>query len=710
MTQLASRPEVGTTTPAGYRGDLDGLRALAVVLVLLCHAGLAVVPGGFVGVDVFFVLSGFLVTGLLADELARTGRISLVDFYARRAKRILPAAAVVLVTALPLAYLFLPRFRWAQTGWDVVASGLYVMNWRAADQAGDQLAASGAASLSQHFWALAVGAQFHLLWPLLLAGVGIWAASRWGGQLRWRLWLGLGLVALPSFAWSVGFAQRDPGPAFFVTTTRIWELALGAGLAILSGHLARLPRLTAAALGWVGIGAIGLAALVLTEATPYPGYAALLPTLGAAALIAAGVRAGRAGPGWLLGLRPVRAVGVLSYSLYLWHWPLLVIAQARFGELSPVAALAVLLGCAVPAVLTYWYVEQPLRRARSFVGQPARALQVGLLGGTAVVVAGMLFQLTVWPPAPPTPTGALVVPSASASVPPSASPAPPEGAAVLGVEPRDNPAGVPVDRVDAVVPEPAAARDDRPDGYDDPCLVNQQQSKIKSCVYGDRKSTFTVVLAGDSHAAQWVPALQHIARANKWKLITYTKASCPLLQTPVANAGRAYPSCTEWNRAVRARLTGADRPKLLITSSSPHQPWLDGRQLTGEAGGKALTDGFRQTWSALANAGLPTVVLRGTPQPGIDVPECVSKHRERLTECAATRESALAGIGAVQQKAASGLRRVHLIDLNDAICPADRCAAVIGGMLVYRDAQHLTASYAASLAPRLRGELDLALA
>ena len=172
MTQLASRAEGETTGRRGFRGDIEGLRGLAVVLVLLCHAGLGVVPGGFVGVDVFFVVSGFLVTGLLADELRRTGKIALVDFYGRRVRRLLPAALVVLVGTLPLAYLLLPRFRFAETGWDVVASGLWVMNWRVAGQAGDQLVADVWTSPTQQFWALAVGVQFHLLWPLLLIGIG----------------------------------------------------------------------------------------------------------------------------------------------------------------------------------------------------------------------------------------------------------------------------------------------------------------------------------------------------------------------------------------------------------------------------------------------------------------------------------------------------------------------------------------------------------
>ncbi|WP_326560066.1 acyltransferase family protein [Micromonospora sp. NBC_01796] len=706
MTQLASRTGREATGRPERRGDIEGLRGLAVVLVLLCHAGPWVVPGGFVGVDVFFVISGFLVTGLLADELDRTGKIELVEHYGRRVRRLLPAALVVLFATLPLAYLLLPRFRWAETGWDVVASGLWVMNWRAAGAGGDQVGADAFASPTQHFWALAVGAQFHLIWPVLLLGLGLWAARRGGSTRRWLL-IGAGVVALPSFVWSVVYSNGATAAAFFVTTTRAWELALGAGLALLTRAPVRLTGPVASVLGWGGLAAIALAALLLGEATPYPGVAALLPTLGAAAVIAAG----GTGPGRLLSLRPVRAVGAVALPLYLWHWPLLVLANARFGDLHPVGALAVLLAAAALAVLTHRYVERPLRTPGfSAPWQAGQALRIGLLGTTTAVVAGLLFQLTVWPPPPPNPATGLAAPPASASPTPAPAPSAPQGAAVLGDEPRSNKAGEPVDRVEKIVPEPAKAGDDRPEGYDDKCLTPAQESKVRSCVYGDQESAFTVVLAGDSHAAQWLPALEPIARANKWKLVTYTKESCPLLGAAVARAKRAYPSCTEWNRSVRTRLTGDDQPQLLVTSSAAHTLFADGYALTGEYGRTELIGSFRETWSELADADLPTIVLRGTPQPGRDVPECVTGHRQRLTECTAKRETALAGIGPVQEKAASGLDGVHLINLNDAICPAARCAPVIGGILVYRDNEHLTASYAASLSPRLRAELDRVLA
>lgn len=702
----ASQP--GDPGLSGFRADIEGMRALAVGLVLLFHAGPVLVPGGFVGVDVFFVISGFLITGLLVTELDRTGRISLLGFYARRAKRLLPAAGVVLAASLALTYLLLPRIRWADTGWDVVASGLYVMNWRLAGQAVDYLAEDQAPSILQHFWSLAVEEQFYLLWPLLLLAVALGVRARGGrrGLPRGRLLLCLALVALPSLGWSIQLTATDPGRAYFVSTTRIWELALGGGLALVGPYLNRLPRSVAAGLGWAGLGAVLVAATTFDAGSRFPGYAALLPTLGTAAIIAAGPSAGRAGPGALLGWRPFQVVGAHSYSLYLWHWPLLVAARARFDELSPTAGLAVVLVAVVPAALTHRYVENPVRRARNLRLRPARAIRLGAVCTGLPVLAGLLLPYVVAPvPAPP-PDSALARLAVTVDAPGPLPTPPAPGAAVLGEPPLDDPAGAPVDRVDAVTPDPLAARADTPTVYSAGCHLDARTSTVRSCVYGVRDAAFTLAVAGDSHAAQWVPALQALALSRGWRLVTYTKSGCPFVDLPVESDGREYRSCTEWNAALRAVLTGPQRPDLLVTSGWLYRPWRDGRALTGAAGTAALADGLHRTWAGMVSAGVPTVVLRDTPHLDLDVAECVSAHRGRLTRCAAPRSAALTGAGVVQEQAVVGLADVPLIDLNDAICPTDRCAPVIGGVLVYRDANHLTATYALSLAPRLGAALD----
>ncbi|WP_407924582.1 acyltransferase family protein [Catellatospora vulcania] len=683
----AATPAQPKPAHAGFRRDIEGIRALAVVLVMVGHAGVSAVSGGFVGVDVFFVISGFLITGLLVSEIERTGRISLTGFYARRAKRLLPAAAVVLAASLVLTYTLLPTTRWRGIGWDVIASGLYVMNWRLADQAVDYLAATDAPSILQHFWSLAVEEQFYLVWPLLLIAVS-WLAARRGGPRRTRpLFLaGLALIGIPSLVWSIQLTETDPARAYFVTTTRLWELALGAGVAILGGRLARMPRSAGAVLGWVGLVAVVVAALVTDKATPFPGYAALLPTLGTAAIIAGGMTAGRRGPELVLGLRPVRAIGAVSYSLYLWHWPLLMVADSQFGPLSPLQGLGVVAFSAVPAVLTHRFVENPVRFGARFSVRPARALQLGLACTVIPLAAALTFQFVVLPAA--TRVDPDVVSAGAAALPaPSASQAPP----------------VLVDQVDHISPDPAAARDDLGGAYGNgSTCISSLGEPVRTCVFGAPDGVFTVALVGDSHAAHWFPAVETVAREQGWKLVTYLKSACPLLDAEVLYKGKPFKDCTEWNAEVKSRLAGPERPDLVIVSNSARYVVTSkGKQLShlSPEGIQAAEQAMRTSWSGLSAAGPLVVVLRDVPRPDLDIPECVAKNREQLTRCAFPRQEAEAS-SVMQQRAASAAG-LAVIDLTESICPGDRCPAVLGNVLIYRDDNHLTATYARSLAPRL---------
>ncbi|WP_346535157.1 acyltransferase family protein [Micromonospora sp. DPT] len=701
MTQTRSRPEAPPR--ASFRGDIEGLRALAVLLVLVGHAGSQFIPGGFVGVDVFFVISGFLITGLLVEELDRTGRISLVGFYARRAKRLLPAAGLVLVVTLLLTYLFLPKVRFSNTAWDVVSSALYVMNWRLAEQSVDYMFVDQAPSVLQHYWSLSVEEQFYLIWPLLLLGLAVL-----GGRRRLRrgvLMVGFAVVALPSFAWSVFLTSTDRAPAYFVTTTRLWELALGGAVAIVGARLHRTPRALAVVLAWSGLVTVVASAFLLDSASAFPGYVALLPTAGTAVVIAFAVAAGRAGPAGLLSLPPMRGVGALSYSLYLWHWPLLIVADYRFGELSASARLAVVALSAVPAVLTYHFVENPIRRSQTLHWQPAQALGIGALCTGTAVMAGLLFQLTVWQAArPPLPTSAMPPLTGGSASAGAAAPAGPPGAAALRKSPRGDQAGRPVDRVDAVTPDPLVAAKDVPATTSTGCLAWQNSSEPPTCVYGVKDASYTVVLAGDSHAEQWLPALEEVAVKRKWRVVTHIKSSCPFLATEVALDGRPYSSCTEWNRRIRTELR-ADPPDLLLVGNSLYLTLRDGELVTRGAH-DILASGLRDTWREMTTIGVRVVVLRDTPYHRRDPVECVSANPDRLTRCAPQRDEVLAaGGGIAQERAAEGQPGIHLVNLNDAICPTDRCAPVIGGVLVYRDTNHLTATYARTLAPRLDSAL-----
>jgi peptidoglycan/LPS O-acetylase OafA/YrhL len=296
-----------------FRVDVQGLRAVAVMLVLLYHAGVPWAPGGYIGVDVFFVISGFLITGLIVREVNSTGRMRLARFYARRARRLLPATALVLVFVALMTIVVLPATRWQSIAGDLAAASLYVVNWTMAARSVDYLQQGAAASPVQHFWSLAVEEQFYVVWPVLIV-ILLVMLRRFGRKVRAAgLLSGILLITVPSFVWSVLMTASDPARAYFVTTTRLWELGIGAVIAVGAAALVRIPDRVRAVIGWAGLAVIVYAAGWFTDATPFPGWAALAPTLGSAAILVAGL-------GKSNGLAPLRwpimqDIGALSYSL-----------------------------------------------------------------------------------------------------------------------------------------------------------------------------------------------------------------------------------------------------------------------------------------------------------------------------------------------------------------------------------------------------------
>jgi peptidoglycan/LPS O-acetylase OafA/YrhL len=559
----------------GFRPDVEGLRAVAVGVVLLYHAGVPFAPGGYVGVDVFFVISGFLITGLLVRELEKTGTLSLARFYSRRAKRLLPLTVVVLAVVAVLSWLLLDPVRMDEVSLGVVASGLYVMNWLLAVRAADYFAAGLQASPVQHFWTLAVEEQFYLLWPALLLAAAWWC-RRTGQGLRPVLVVAFAVVAVASLTYSIYSTELQAGAAYFSTLTRGWELALGGMLALVpASRLGRQPRWVAFALAWAGLGAIAYSTFRFNDDTLFPGYAALLPTLGTAAIIAAGFATTSArtsaGPARLLTLGPVRHVGRISYSWYLWHWPPLVFAPTLWGKLSTLEGIAVLAVSYVPAVLSNRLVEKPFLHSKTLTRFPRKALALGGACTASSVALGLgLFALT--PTIPEAPEAQVA------------------GAAALqnghSLQKSAN----------AVHPTPreAETKENRPQMYADGCHLNPPETEVPECVYGNPSSKTTVVLFGDSHAMQWFPALNELAKERDWRLVGLTKAACPPAEVHIYNASlrRAYRECDEWRERMLERTVHDENPSLIVTSSPP----LTGRGRMASV--SAGTQAMRRWWRA----------------------------------------------------------------------------------------------------------------
>ncbi len=646
--------------------------------MLLCHAGLPFLAGGYVGVDVFFVISGFLITRLLLGELDRTGGVSLRRFYARRARRLLPLAAVLLAAVGIASLLLLSPVRAVEVSGDIVSSAVYTANWHFAAQSVDYFAQGVEPSPVLHLWSLAIEEQFYLVWPTLLLVV-TWLWRRRGGAARPAIGVTLAIVLFGSLALGVHLTAEQPASAYFSTFGRAWELALGAVLAL--PRAVRIPRPAAAALGWAGLGAIAYAAFAFNAGTPFPGVAALLPTVGAACVILAGASAharAKGAPAGLLSLPPVRYVGRISYSWYLWHWPALIFATVLWGPLSVAAGVAVVAASWVPTAVTHHWIEDPIRLSRVLSLRPNRALAIGL-GCMAVGISAGLLLTDLQPTLNTAPLSKV------------------KGAAALRNQPN------PQRHADAVRPSPLRAAADRSRMYYEGCLVGIDGTNSNRCLYGDRQGRRTLILFGDSHALQYSPALERLAEQHGWRLIVLTKAECSPGEVEIRSmvARREYSQCDAWREEELRRIEmGADSTVVVISGDTVYTPYGDhGEELAGPAGAAAMEAGYLDTLRRIHRAGMRTVVIKDTPVSTGNVPGCVSEALQNLRSCAFPWvRDANTEYDARVARAAPGS---GLINLTAKICPDDLCRAVIGNALVYRDKSHLTATYARTLAPSI---------
>lgn len=658
-----------------------------MLLVVLYHLWPEVLRGGFVGVDVFFVISGYLITGHLVRESEASQSIELGRFWARRLRRLLPAALLVILVTTVAVVAWLPKILWIPFFTEAVASALYVENWALAANSVNYLSADQAPSAAQHYWSLSVEEQFYIVWPLLIL-LAYAVARRVGHRGTKRpLWIALGSVVAASLITSVVLTASVPSVAYFATPVRAWEFGIGGLLALVSAAT-RSPRLRSA-VAWAGWAAIAVTGWTFSSALPFPGIVALLPVAATAAVIWAGTPGVAWAPDRIVSLRAVQWLGGVSYSAYLWHWPLIVVAPYVLGlpQLALPQKGAILLLTFVLAGLSRRFVEDPVRRMPALV--QARSRRTFLVAGVAMAVVVI----------PSLAGGAAVRAQVAADDALRADLArtPCFGAASLDPRLSCSDADYPV-----ISPDPSLAQEDSPDIYftDPPCFA--ADTALVTCSFGDAGSDVRVALVGDSHAAQWEPALQLLAEQHGWDLHLYLKTNCAFT---AADRSAAYEPCATWSDEAQ-RALAADGPFDLVITSF----FAENLQLEIDAGvldRAAAIAGFRTVWQPLIADGATVLVIRDTPHMRPDTTVCVAVNGDS-DRCDVPRAIALADPD-VQFDAAEGLPGATRLDMTDWVCTPTVCPAVVGGVALHTDPYHLTQTYSVTVTPYLMAGLRSAV-
>lgn len=647
-----------------FRPDIEGLRGVAVLLVVAYHARVLGFHGGYVGVDVFFVLSGYLISGLLVREFEQKGSITFHRFYSRRVRRLLPASLLVLLSTVFLTLFVYSPVEMRDISRTASSAAVYASNIFFAGRSTAYLDQSVHSDPLLHTWSLAVEEQFYLLWPVLIALAAL--VGRRCSHVRLTV-VGMMLVMFASsFAYCVWLTGANQPWAFFISVPRFWEFAVG-GLAVMV-PLAWLSssrlRNTAASIGLV---LIAVAALTYDDRSPFPGYLALVPVLGTALALLPGSVDGTAFVGRFLSRRPLLWLGRHSYSWYLWHWPALVLA----GELWPGQGAGprtlVVLGALGLSVLTLRLVENPIRYSPMLTERP-RLCITGAMAATVLALGAT------------------------------------QAARARLAQESSRPAQA----------QAIAAVTDLPEINSRRCVLGFSVVRPnRECSFGDLESGTVVVLFGDSHAGQLFPALEVVALARQWRLDVYVKAACPSVtlspDVSLLTFGRTYSECTTWRKKAMEEIE-AKRPAAVVLSNSHAYVGRDGASIDYGITAENWRRGVEETVGRFQSQGIHSVLVADTLRPEFHVPTCVSRvadgRQPAVPDCAFNRSMSMNPVlREAEVQAISRVPGAALIDLNDAICTTTECPVRKGDLLIYRDGNHLTASFSRSLAPMLMDSL-----
>jgi len=606
--------------------QIQALRAVAATLVVLFHAKLA--PGGFIGVDIFYVISGYLITGIIVKEITLSGAFNYRNFFLRRAKRLLPASISVLILTAIGAWLYLPPTIRSSLGQDIFAASIYISNYLFAWWQNDYQNLNATPSPVIHYWSLAVEQQFYLLWPLMI--FTLWKIGR--QRLVFR---GVLAITLASFLFSLYLTNAAPIWAFYSLPTRAWELGVGALLLFIPKNLLEKRSVARTLIVWLSALTLLYGVIRFSDNTPFPGTAALYPVLATAVLIAF-IRSWPPILNDFSRLRFVQWLGEISYPFYLWHWPLLVIPSTRFGRpLTLLERFLLIALTALAADLTHRFIEKPFSKKRLTNQQTTRFAVAATLSGILVA------------------SGILLTTKDDISLP--------NGRSVS-----------------------MAAVMQKPKIYDDGCHANYGNKNSPECLYGDVKSKRKIVLYGDSHAAQWFPALEKIAIDEGFALISLTKSACPAVEVDRVNSGAFKNSdCNAWRDNSIQRIKEL-KPEAVIMSGFQHFAYPT-RYSSRDAW---WFEGQRSLYAKVLNSSPNLIYISDTPKPQRDIPSCLAT--AKADECDANEKS--------DPRVAGGF---IALDPTPWLC-TDSCPAIVDGLVAYRDASHISVDMSAALSDNLR--------
>ncbi len=668
------------------RPDIQAMRAIAALLVVVFHLWPNWLTGGYIGVDVFFVISGFLITSQLTRETKAGASVRLAEFWARRARRLLPGAFLVLTFTASATWLLVPEAYFGRFFRGIAASALYVENWSLAHDAVDYLAQETAPTPTQHYWTLAAEEQFYIVWPLLFV-LALWMSRYLRLNRAHAITATLTVATALSFAYSLYYTSTNPERAFFVTPTRAWEFGAGALLALVPLHrIAWLNGMRGAVLAWSGLGIVLASGFWFDGATSMPGWPALVVVLGATAFIAGGQSVAPITPGHLLDLRPVQYAGDISYAVYLWHWPLIVLMPYATGHPNGTRSLVgILLLTFILAGLSTRFVENPIRYTKApQLRKPSVTLALGV--GTAAVMGAACMQVAY---AEETRARQDQV------VAENFAESPPRCAGAASIDPVETCRNPQLDRI--LVPSLEAASKDRPKVEAANCASREPDEAIVPCRGGDWDDPTVpkVAIIGDSHARMWATALQRLADDGVLAWEGYFQSGC-LWGTDPPHRTIYGPQCESFKKRMIPILEQNSRRFDFVMTTGRVS------KLEGTLDDRAA--GLAEAWATVTTRGVPVVALSDVPEIG-DATACLVKHDRNSMQLCDRSASGVLTRPDPFMRAVELDKNSYAIDMHPYYCLQDRCPVVIGGVVVYADSNHLTATYVSTLAPILKREL-----